>query len=122
MRNREPHKRWDATGKRIPVRTCVACRSRRAQVELVRIARDGHGWLVDPQRKQVGRGWYVCRDNPACRSVKALGRLARAEAPSLAEALERFFTGNDHEINTDATQKVGILAKPSSDCSGGQHV
>ena len=97
---RTPHRRWDTTGKRIPVRTCAACRTRRAQQELLRIARDETGLVPDPKRQLPGRGLYVCRDNGACRSPKALGRLARAEAPMLAERLERFFTpsGHHHEI------------------------
>lgn len=49
----------------IPVRTCVACRRRKEQAALVRLAvapRAGgtDAVVVDPQRRQPGRGAYVC--------------------------------------------------------------
>lgn len=49
----------------IPVRTCVACRRRKEQHALVRLAvapRAGgtDAVVVDPERRQPGRGAYVC--------------------------------------------------------------
>lgn len=42
-----------------PVRTCVGCRERAAQSELLRlVARDG-ALLPDPERRMPGRGAYV---------------------------------------------------------------
>jgi uncharacterized protein len=92
MRDRAPHRQWTESGMRFPVRTCVACRARRAQSELLRLARGLDGALeLDPKRLIAGRGWYVCSDRPECRLVKSLGRFARAEAPVLAQRLEVFY-------------------------------
>jgi uncharacterized protein len=85
---RAPHKQHDAAGKRIPVRTCVACRARRPQAELLRIAKGLNGLEPDEFRKLEGRGWYVCKDKLECSSIKGLGKFARAEAASLVLKLE----------------------------------
>jgi uncharacterized protein len=89
---RAPHTQWNEAGERFPVRTCVACRARRAQSDLLRLARGSDGTLgPDPKRRVPGRGWYVCSDNVACRNAKLLGRFARNEAGSLAHRLEVFY-------------------------------
>jgi uncharacterized protein len=85
---RVPHKQYDADGKRIPVRTCVACRARRPQGELLRIAKGESGLTPDEFRKLEGRGWYVCKDKLECMSVRGLGKFARGEAAKLVEDLE----------------------------------
>ncbi len=85
---RAPHKQHDATGKRIPVRTCVACRARRPQAELLRIAKGPNGLEPDTFRKLEGRGWYVCKDKLECMGIKGLGKFARGEASKLVEALQ----------------------------------
>jgi predicted RNA-binding protein YlxR (DUF448 family) len=57
---------WEALSKQ-PVRTCVGCRARFAQSELVRFVRAAGAWQPDPpsaRRKQPGRGAYLC--SPAC--------------------------------------------------------
>ena len=97
MRERAPHRQWDESGVRFPVRTCVACRARRAQTELLRLARGDDGALeLDPQRRIAGRGWYVCSDRPECWSQKSLGRFARAEAGQLVQKLEVFYDRQIH--------------------------
>src|ERR1051325_12016997 len=52
--------------KRIPQRTCIACRRTDAKRGLMRLVRgvDGHV-EVDPTGKRAGRGAYLCHD-PAC--------------------------------------------------------
>ena len=97
MRDRAPHRQWNESGQRFPVRTCVACRARRAQTELLRLARGDDGALeLDPQRRIAGRGWYVCSDRPECQSQKSLGRFARAEAGQLVQKLEVFYDRQIH--------------------------
>lgn len=54
-----------------PIRTCVACRTRRPQGELVRLAATADGVRLDPARRLPGRGAYLCPD-PGC--VDAAGR------------------------------------------------
>ncbi len=97
MRDRAPHRQWDSLGRRFPVRTCVACRARRAQADLLRVVRGVNGGIMlDPERLQPGRGWYVCSDKLECRSVKSLGRFARSDAAALAQRLEVFYDGQLH--------------------------
>lgn len=52
--------------RRVPQRSCVACRQKTDKRRLTRIvcAPDG-AVVVDPTGKQNGRGAYVC-DQPAC--------------------------------------------------------
>lgn len=52
--------------KKIPQRTCVACKQERPKRELVRIVRTLAGTVeVDPTGKKAGRGAYLCRSR-AC--------------------------------------------------------
>ena len=52
----------EAKQRRVPLRTCVACRSASGKRALVRVIRlpDGAGVEVDPSGKRSGRGAYVC--------------------------------------------------------------
>lgn len=92
MKNpRTPHKQFDASGKRIPIRTCAVCRARLPQSSVLRLGRDTAGLLQpDPKRRMVGRGVYVCQ-SANCRNPKPLGRVARADAARLAALLETHF-------------------------------
>jgi len=48
--------------RRIPQRTCVACRHTTAKRELVRIVRTPQGTVeIDPTGKTSGRGAYLCK-------------------------------------------------------------
>jgi uncharacterized protein len=48
--------------KRIPLRTCVACRQVKAKRDLVRIVRTAdEGLTVDTTGKKQGRGVYLCK-------------------------------------------------------------
>jgi uncharacterized protein len=73
--------------RRVPTRSCVACRTAREKRDLDRIVRTPAGTLtLDVTGRLAGRGAYICRD-AACRE-KALdkGVLARAlEVPVPAE-------------------------------------
>jgi len=51
---------------RLPLRTCVACRTTRPKGELVRIVRAPDGKVtLDPTGRAAGRGAYLCSDG-AC--------------------------------------------------------
>jgi uncharacterized protein len=52
--------------KRVPQRTCIACRRTDAKRGLMRLVRgvDGHV-VLDSTGKRAGRGAYLCHD-PAC--------------------------------------------------------
>ena len=54
------------TVRKVPMRTCVACRASRPKRELVRVVRTSDGTLmVDRRGKVSGRGAYLCPD-PNC--------------------------------------------------------
>lgn len=76
-----------------PVRSCLACRTRRPQTELLRLARTPAGIVIDPRRLAPGRGAYVCPDREPCRSERQLRRFARQTSPALAERLQEYLTG-----------------------------
>ena len=63
-----------------PLRTCVGCRAKRAQGELLRVTRRKDGSVsVDakPDRSD-GRGAYVCPDAGCVERAWGSGRLRRA--------------------------------------------
>lgn len=50
-------------GKKIPMRTCIACRTERPKKELLRIVRTKDGvFSLDKTGKVSGRGAYICND------------------------------------------------------------
>jgi predicted RNA-binding protein YlxR (DUF448 family) len=64
--------------KKVPMRTCVGCRTERTKKELVRIVRTPEGEVVyDASGKRAGRGAYIC-PSPECLALakksKALER------------------------------------------------
>jgi uncharacterized protein len=66
---------------RAPVRTCIGCRIRREQHELLRLARTPDGIRFDPDGRLPGRGTYLCPDR-AC-----IDDAARRDAGALRRAL-----------------------------------
>ena len=52
--------------KKIPMRTCIACRSEKPKKELIRIVKNKENvFAVDRTGKLSGRGAYIC-DSTAC--------------------------------------------------------
>ncbi len=52
---------FDVRAKRIPQRTCVACRSVRGKREMIRVVHSPQGpVVVDDTGKRAGRGAYLC--------------------------------------------------------------
>ncbi len=84
--------------KRIPQRTCVACKQERPKRELVRVVRTPAGSVeIDPTGKKAGRGAYVCRSK-ACWEIalkrKALEHALQTQvSPENRAALEEFAEG-----------------------------
>lgn len=96
-RSSEPERRKSAgrTGgppdRRLPQRTCVACRTTRAKRELVRVVRSPTGeLLVDLRGKAPGRGAYLDPDPGCLDRGLAEGALAKAlETPIDAQQAEK---------------------------------
>ncbi|MFL5779464.1 MAG: RNase P modulator RnpM [Chloroflexota bacterium] len=71
--------RGSTEARRVPTRSCVACRTVRAKRELDRIVRTPEGDVrLDPSGRLPGRGAYVCRDAACREKALARGGLARA--------------------------------------------
>lgn len=56
--------------KKIPMRTCVACRTVKPKKELVRIVKDGEEISLDRTGKKNGRGAYICDDASCLEKLK----------------------------------------------------
>ncbi len=70
-----------ARPRRVPERTCVACRTRGTKRGLVRLVRTPEGPVeVDPTGRRPGRGAYLCAVRPCWETAlqrKALNRALR---------------------------------------------
>ena len=87
-----------ARPRRLPQRSCVACRTTTAKRELVRIVRLASGAVeVDPTGKKAGRGAYLCRQRACWEDALKRSRLSKALRTALTEesraALEAFAAG-----------------------------
>lgn len=74
-----------AVVKKVPMRSCTACREKKPKKELVRIVRTPEGEiLLDTTGKKSGRGAYLC-NSTACllkaKKSKALSRALETEIP-----------------------------------------
>jgi predicted RNA-binding protein YlxR (DUF448 family) len=90
-RSSEPGRRTAAAKerppRRLPQRTCVACRTTRAKRELVRVVRSPGGELsVDLRGKAPGRGAYLDPDAACLERGLAEGALAKALEIAIDEA------------------------------------
>jgi len=74
-----------------PVRTCVGCRAKRPQPELIRIVRLAPEGIVEVGSRGPGRGAYLCpRESCVHHAVRsgALRRALRHEGPLEESVLE----------------------------------
>ena len=84
--------------KKIPMRTCVACREVRPKKELLRVVRTTEGEIeVDRTGKKNGRGAYLCA-NAECLNkalkIRALNRALEVTlTPEMTEKLVKEFLG-----------------------------
>jgi predicted RNA-binding protein YlxR (DUF448 family) len=91
-RKRKPQPRQ----KRIPQRTCIACKQIRPKRELIRVVRtpDGH-IILDPTSKKSGRGAYVCARRSCWDIALKKGKLEREFETTLTPedraALEEYY-------------------------------
>ncbi len=67
--------------RKIPMRTCIACRQSKTKGELMRVVRDKEGSVsIDKTGKKNGRGAYLCDD------IKCLEKAIKSNA--IGRALE----------------------------------
>lgn len=83
--------------KKVPERTCIACRSAKPKNELIRVVRDPEGAIsLDFTGKKNGRGAYICKDKAClakCVKSKALDRALNYKVDS--EVYERLLKEYD---------------------------
>ncbi len=86
--------------KKIPIRTCIACKTEKAKKELIRIVKNKEGvFSVDRHGKASGRGAYVC-DSAVCMNKiiknKLLNRAFSMEIPTeVYDAIRGEFFGKE---------------------------
>jgi uncharacterized protein len=82
-----------------PIRTCVGCRKRRPQNDLIRLARLADGSVVvDAAHRAGGRGAYVCWNVVCAEEAWDSGRLRKAlrcERPT------------DHSLRRELLRMIG---------------
>ena len=84
--------------KKIPMRTCIACRECKPKRELVRIVKFGEEISLDRTGKKNGRGAYVCDNSECIKKLKKQKLLNRTFSCQVSdETYERImeeFLGN----------------------------
>ena len=64
--------------KKVPMRTCIACRSEKNKRELIRVVKSGEEIKLDLTGRANGRGAYVCNDKECIAKLKKGKLLNRA--------------------------------------------
>ncbi|MFH0846958.1 MAG: YlxR family protein [Chloroflexota bacterium] len=73
--------------KRLPTRTCIACRESKPKQELIRLVCTESGVVeVDPSGKKNGRGAYLCRKAGCWEMGLKGGKLGHFLRTNLSEA------------------------------------
>jgi predicted RNA-binding protein YlxR (DUF448 family) len=71
--------------KKVPMRTCIACRVCKPKKELVRIVKSGEQIKLDRTGKMNGRGAYICKSSECLAKAiktKALERSLQVQISS----------------------------------------
>lgn len=83
--------------KKIPMRTCIACKQSKPKKQLVRIVKSGEDISLDLTGKANGRGAYVCNDIECVRKLnkqKLLNRVFSMQVDqSVYDKLTEEFVG-----------------------------
>jgi predicted RNA-binding protein YlxR (DUF448 family) len=88
--------------RRIPARSCVACRTVRPKRDLLRVVRSPSGEIaIDPTGRAAGRGAYVCRAAECIDNAIKKGALNRAlGTPHPTDLREALITGLADPVNS----------------------
>ena len=84
--------------KKIPMRTCIACRAEKPKKELVRVVKYGEEIKLDLTGKANGRGAYVCNCKECIAKLKKGKMLNRAFSMPVEDSvydsiMEEFLNG-----------------------------
>lgn len=76
------------TNKKIPMRTCIGCRSEKEKSCLIRIVKEKSGEIsLDTTGKKNGRGAYICKDISCVEKAKKHNALAHAFSQNVDTAV-----------------------------------
>ena len=64
--------------KKVPMRTCIACKTAKPKKELIRVVKFNEEISLDKTGKLNGRGAYVCNDEQCIAKLKKQKLLNRA--------------------------------------------
>ena len=86
--------------KKVPMRTCIACKECKPKKELIRIVKSGDEISLDRTGRKNGRGAYIC-DNPLCleklKKQKGLNRAFQMQVPDeVYQKVEEEFFGKEN--------------------------
>lgn len=85
--------------KKVPMRTCVACRTSKDKRDMLRIVRSPEGVIsLDKTGKASGRGAYICGDAECIKKLKkqkVLNKVFSCEVP------EEVYLGIEREFNDE---------------------
>ncbi len=103
---------------REPTRTCIGCRRRAPQAQLIRVTLSSSGELV-AARGAPGRGAWLCAESPDCfelaRKRRAFSRSLRSPIGSQAvENLARALSGGRSPSPLGEDHGNGVEARPRS--------
>ncbi len=73
--------------KKIPMRTCIACRVSKPKRELIRVVKFNEEIKLDKTGKLNGRGAYVCNDEACISKLKKQKLLNRAFSCQVDESV-----------------------------------
>ena len=72
--------------KKIPMRTCIACREMKPKQEMTRVVKNADGEIrLDPTGKLPGRGAYICNQEVCLKKLsdkKLLHKAFSADVPT----------------------------------------
>lgn len=78
------------TPKKIPMRTCIACKRERPKREMVRVVRSPEGEIsLDGSGKLAGRGAYVCAEEDCILKLGRKKLLNKAFSAPVEDAVYR---------------------------------
>lgn len=72
--------------KKVPMRTCIACRTCKPKRELARIVKTENGVVYDESGKVNGRGAYICKDGECIKKLKKARLLNKAFSMEVTDA------------------------------------
>lgn len=82
--------------KKVPLRTCIACKESKPKRELIRIVKTEESFQIDKTGKMNGRGSYICNSEECLNKLikqKSLNKVFKTNLPiEVYESLkEQFF-------------------------------